>query len=117
MKFLSRLFTALNLLPSIATLAFASRPIVRHSATKRAHTSRMVVGAASEFIMVEKKTEVLDYYAFAGWVHEHAGETDLLEGYGHGRAGSNYLFMDWHVETLDRRHADRGLDPWHMPHP
>ena len=37
-KFLSRLFTALNLLPSIATLACVSRPIMRHSATNRAQT-------------------------------------------------------------------------------
>ncbi len=40
-KFLSRLFTALNLLPSIATLAFVSRPISRHSSTNRAQTLRM----------------------------------------------------------------------------
>src|SRR5262245_6058325 len=40
-KFLSRLFTALNLLPSIATLAFKSRPIRRHSSTKRAQTFLM----------------------------------------------------------------------------
>src|SRR6476660_1169382 len=33
-KFLSRLFTALNLLPSIATLACVSRPIARHSAIR-----------------------------------------------------------------------------------
>ena len=33
-KFLSRLFTALNLLPSIATLDCVSRPIARHSAIK-----------------------------------------------------------------------------------
>jgi hypothetical protein len=39
-KFLSRLFTALNLLPSMATLAVASRPISRQSSTKRAHTLR-----------------------------------------------------------------------------
>jgi hypothetical protein len=37
-KFLSRLLTALNLLPSIAMLASAKRPIVRQSATKRTHT-------------------------------------------------------------------------------
>ena len=37
-KFLSRLFTALNLLPSMATLAAARRPISRQSSTKRAHT-------------------------------------------------------------------------------
>src|SRR4030095_11151852 len=36
-KFLSRLFTALNLLPSIATLACVSRPIARHSVIARAH--------------------------------------------------------------------------------
>jgi hypothetical protein len=36
-KLRSRLFTALNLLPSIATLAFTSRPITRHSSTKRAY--------------------------------------------------------------------------------
>jgi hypothetical protein len=39
-KFLSRLFTALNLLPSMATLAVARRPISRQSSTKRAHTLR-----------------------------------------------------------------------------
>ena len=32
--------TALNLLPSIATLAFASSPISRQSSTKRAHALR-----------------------------------------------------------------------------
>ena len=40
---LVRLRTALNLLPSIATLACVSRPIVRHGATNRAHTSQMAV--------------------------------------------------------------------------
>jgi hypothetical protein len=40
-KFLSRLLTALNLLPSIATLASANRPIVRQSTTNRLQTWRM----------------------------------------------------------------------------
>jgi hypothetical protein len=40
-KFLSRLLTALNLLPSMATLAFVSRPISRQSATNCAHTLRI----------------------------------------------------------------------------
>jgi hypothetical protein len=40
LKFLSRSFTALNLLPSIATLVVARRPISRQSSTKRAHTLR-----------------------------------------------------------------------------
>ena len=37
-KLRSRLFTALNLLPSMATLAFVSKPICRQSSTKRAQT-------------------------------------------------------------------------------
>jgi prepilin-type processing-associated H-X9-DG protein len=74
--------------------------------------------SSAEFIiMAEKKTEVPDYYAFAGWLHEHGGETDLLEGYRHGRVGSNYLFMDWHVEPLERRRADHGMNPWHTEFP
>src|SRR5205807_1366238 len=40
-KFLSRLFTALNLLPSIATLASVNSPILRQSATNRAQTCRI----------------------------------------------------------------------------
>ena len=49
----------------------------------------------SEFIiMAEKKTLVPDYYSSAGNEHEHGGENDLIEGYRHGRAGSNYLFLD-----------------------
>jgi hypothetical protein len=36
-KFLSRLLTALNLLPSIATLAYVSKPSSRQRATKPAH--------------------------------------------------------------------------------
>jgi len=37
-KLLSRLLTALNLLPSMATLAFANRPILRHNSTNCAQT-------------------------------------------------------------------------------
>ena len=39
-KFLSRLFTALNLLPSIATLACVSRPIASSGGTDRKHTRK-----------------------------------------------------------------------------
>src|SRR6202012_4349398 len=40
-KFRSRLFTALNLLPSIATLASGNRSKRRHSMMNLAHTLRM----------------------------------------------------------------------------
>src|SRR6266566_3062578 len=46
-KFLSRLFTALNLLPSIATLTSANKPTVRQSMMNRAHTLRMAPLVAS----------------------------------------------------------------------
>jgi hypothetical protein len=74
--------------------------------------------SSSEFIiMAEKKTEVPDYYSVAGPLIQHAGETDLIEGYRHGRVGSCYLFMDWHAEPLVRNAADRGMDPWDVPAP
>src|SRR5262249_4941077 len=40
-KFLSRLFTALNLLPSIATLTSPNRPTARQRRMNRAHTLRI----------------------------------------------------------------------------
>src|SRR5208282_2401841 len=40
-KFLSRLFTALNLLPSMATIASANRFSRRHSTTNWRHTLRI----------------------------------------------------------------------------
>src|ERR1700758_2900288 len=40
-KFLSRLFTALNLLPSIATTARVNKPSWRHRTTNWAHTARI----------------------------------------------------------------------------
>jgi hypothetical protein len=46
-KFLSRLLTALNLLPSMATLAVVRSPIARQSSTKRAHTLRSAAQPAS----------------------------------------------------------------------
>src|SRR6266436_3276682 len=57
-KFLSRLFTALNLLPSIATLACVSRPIARHSTAKRAHFadgSTVVLAEVSNRLVVGSK--------------------------------------------------------------
>jgi hypothetical protein len=50
------LFTALNLLPSIATLAFVSRPICRQSATNWTQTLR----SAGRFAEIGKRLVIRD---------------------------------------------------------
>jgi prepilin-type N-terminal cleavage/methylation domain-containing protein/prepilin-type processing-associated H-X9-DG protein len=79
----------------------------------RTHSTDLGGVSSSEFIiMAEKKTDAGDYYSEVGPLQDHGNENEVLEAYRHGRAGSNYLFLDWHAETLDRRRADRGMDPW-----
>lgn len=63
---------------------------------------------ASEIILMgEKKTASLDY-------HMDPGQFDtIVEQVRHGIMwGSNYLFVDGHVEPKRRLDALRGLDPW-----
>jgi prepilin-type N-terminal cleavage/methylation domain-containing protein/prepilin-type processing-associated H-X9-DG protein len=72
----------------------------------RYHRTRGV--SASEIIVLgEKKSEYLDY-------HMDPGQFDyLVEKYRHGlMLGSNYLFLDGHVDTRMPEHARSGLDPW-----
>jgi prepilin-type N-terminal cleavage/methylation domain-containing protein len=70
-------------------------------------------GAESTDIIVmgEKLTTVRDYYL-------EDGEFDTVaEPYRHGlQNGSNYLKLDWHVDTLSPSQADNSsaLDPWDL---
>ena len=68
---------------------------------------------AAEFIVMgEKKTEVDDYYSGIGPAHEGKLIAVVYEGFRHGiKVGSNYLFLDWHVESKMPRET-RGIDPW-----
>jgi prepilin-type N-terminal cleavage/methylation domain-containing protein/prepilin-type processing-associated H-X9-DG protein len=73
---------------------------------------------AAEFIVMgEKKTEIDDYFSGIGPAHKGDPITVLYEGYRHGlQVGSNYLFLDWHVEPKVPKDT-RGIDPWSPPLP
>lgn len=68
---------------------------------------------SAEFIVMgEKKTEYDDYFSGIGPAHKDQSVTVLYEAYRHGiSVGSNYLFLDWHVEAKLPRHT-RGINPW-----
>ncbi len=58
-------------------------------------------------VMGEKVTSIPDYYMDPG---DYAGK---VEFYRHGAFyGSNYLFLDLHVDTQLPRAANTGIDPW-----
>lgn len=82
----------------------------------RTHTKELAGLSASEFIIMgEKKSEYDDYYAGIGPYHadDPIPPVNLLEWYRHGpNVGSNYLYLDWHVEVKMPRQAWRGWDPW-----
>jgi prepilin-type N-terminal cleavage/methylation domain-containing protein/prepilin-type processing-associated H-X9-DG protein len=67
-------------------------------------------------VMGEKRNTYEDYYMNSGDFR-----TDYytrVEPWMHGiRLGSNYLFMDWHVDTLTEKQAIGGIDPWGFPDP
>jgi prepilin-type N-terminal cleavage/methylation domain-containing protein/prepilin-type processing-associated H-X9-DG protein len=67
----------------------------------------------SEFIVMgEKKTHIDDYYSGIGPAHTGNPITILYEGFRHGiQVGSNYLFLDWHVESKLPKDT-RGINPW-----
>lgn len=77
--------------------------------------SRKDLGGLSpgEFvIMGEKVSSAPDYYmgTRAGQPSEYKRVVDFNR---HGRAGSNYLHLDMHVDTLTEGPALRGIDPWY----
>jgi hypothetical protein len=75
-KFLSRLMTALNLLPLIATPASVKRPIVRHSTTNRLQTWRMARPLSLR--KSARGSPILDelaHYAPERWVQRQVEET------------------------------------------
>jgi prepilin-type N-terminal cleavage/methylation domain-containing protein/prepilin-type processing-associated H-X9-DG protein len=67
-------------------------------------------------VMGEKRTEYEDYY-----MDPDIGPGDydrLVEPYRHGlKVGSNYLFLDLHVESRPPNEANPGIDPWAVPEP
>ncbi len=71
-------------------------------------------------VMGEKKTLQLDYYmepTGPGFGGKAAGSEydQVVEQSRHGvKLGSNYLFLDWHVDIRPPRNDD-AIDPWYVP--
>jgi prepilin-type N-terminal cleavage/methylation domain-containing protein len=67
-------------------------------------------------VMGEKVTRANDYY-----MDKNPGTSDydrVIEKYRHGaRLGSNYLFLDIHVDTSAPEDVRAGIDPWDVPLP
>jgi prepilin-type N-terminal cleavage/methylation domain-containing protein/prepilin-type processing-associated H-X9-DG protein len=69
----------------------------------------------SEIILMgEKKTAEPDYYMEARVNQAGQSEFDrVVEPYRHGvKLGSNYLYLDWHVDIVAPKQAKGALDPW-----
>ena len=61
-------------------------------------------------IMGEKRTTTGDYYMERG---DFDPPKEIVEKYRHGiRLGSNYLYLDMHVDTVPPKEAQDALDPW-----
>ena len=67
-------------------------------------------------VMGEKRTDQPDYYMDGDAPTNPGGDFDrVVEPYRHGvRLGSNYLYLDMHVETLRKKEGVKlaGIDPW-----
>ena len=73
---------------------------IRYGATKG-------VSPADIILMGEKKSMATDYHMDLNQFEE------VVEKYRHGlQLGSNYLFMDGHVDTKMPAHAKTAIDPW-----
>jgi prepilin-type N-terminal cleavage/methylation domain-containing protein/prepilin-type processing-associated H-X9-DG protein len=69
-------------------------------------------------IMGEKRTDWPDYYMDTTTTRNRTDYYTRVEPWRHGlRVGSNYLFMDWHVEPRTEKQSLAGADPWAFPDP
>jgi prepilin-type N-terminal cleavage/methylation domain-containing protein/prepilin-type processing-associated H-X9-DG protein len=78
-------------------------------------------------VMGEKVSSEGDYYMELDPTGPQSPDNSdfdrLVDKYRHGysvdssgkRTGSNYLFLDWHVQTLVPADAKKGMDPWDVP--
>lgn len=80
----------------------------------RYHQSKVNNKNASEIIVAgEKRSEIRDYYMEMGVRGEDSDFNTKVELYRHGvHRGSNYLYMDLHVDNLLPDTARSSLDPW-----
>ena len=78
-----------------------------------------VIGKSDSDVIVmgEKKSSEDDYYMEARVDKNGQSEFDrVVEPYRHGvKLGSNYLYLDWHVDIVAPKQAKGALDPWDTP--
>lgn len=97
-------------------------PMEEHSYVLNAHLADKGVryGTSAGFpanevaVMGEKVSTRPDYY-----MEYRQGDTeffDVVELYRHGiNLGSNYLYLDLHVDSAAPRQAEEAVDPWDVP--
>jgi len=69
-------------------------------------------------VMGEKRFDYDDYYMNTDPARGRTDYYTRVEPWMHGlKLGSNYLFLDMHVETRTEREAMAGVDPWTFPAP
>ena len=67
-------------------------------------------------VMGEKRSDWPDYYMDSQTTSNRTDYYTRVEPWRHGlRKGSNYLFMDWHVEHQTEKQSIAGIDPWGFP--
>ena len=91
-----------------------------HLAEHKIKYSSKISGHSPDTVIVmgEKRSDQPDYYmngAGDGGTPPFGDFDRVVELYRHGvKLGSNYLFMDGHVGTLDKRDAMGSIDPWDL---
>ena len=69
-------------------------------------------------VMGEKAWDYPDYYMNSAGFFKKTDYYTRVNPWMHGlRLGSNYLFLDLHVETKTESEAKAGVDPWSFPDP
>ena len=91
-----------------------------HLAEKAIKFNTHVPGKSSSDIIVmgEKVSDYPDYYMNSSGFLKINDYYSRVEPWRHGlKRGSNYLFLDFHAETLTIKQAISGVDPWDFPDP
>ena len=91
-----------------------------HLAEREIKFGRTIPGRASSNVIVmgEKAWDYPDYYMNSFDLWKTSDYYTRVNPWMHGlRFGSNYLFLDMHVETKTENEARAGIDPWGFPDP
>ena len=91
-----------------------------HLAEREIKFGSTIPGRSSSNVIVmgEKAWDYPDYYMNSFDLWKTSDYYTRVNPWMHGlRFGSNYLFLDMHVETKTENEARAGIDPWGFPDP